>query len=89
MPRKKKSVILREELHKLVDELTDRDLYTAKRYLAYMRSTRDPRILKLVETPYDDEVLSEEDIAALDEAWADVSAGRVVTMAAVEGELGL
>ncbi len=79
MPRKKKSVILKEELHGLIDELSDRDLYTAKRFLAYLRNIRDPVLQKLVETPYQDEPLTEEDKAALDEAWEDVATGRVVS----------
>ncbi len=89
MPRKKKSVALREELHGLVDDLSDQDLRTAKRFLAYLRNIRDPFMQKLVETPYGDEPLSEEDIAALDEAWEDVAAGRVITMEELERELGL
>jgi predicted transcriptional regulator len=79
MPRQKKSVILKEELHGLIDELSDRDLYTAKRFLAYLRNIRDPVLQKLVETPYQDELLTEEDKAALDEAWEDLATGRVVS----------
>jgi hypothetical protein len=89
MPRKKKSVILREELHGLVDDLSDHDLPTAKRFLAYLRNIRDPLIRKMVEAPYDDEPLTEEDIAALDEAWEDVAAGRLVSDEEVKRELGL
>jgi hypothetical protein len=89
MPRKKKSVILREELHGLVDDLSDQDLPTAKRFLAYLRNIRDPLIRKMVEAPYDDEPLTEEDIAALDEAWEDVAAGRLVSDEEVKRELGL
>ncbi len=79
MPRKKKAVALREDLHSLVDEIADQDLTTAKRFLAYLRNTRDPFMQKLVETPYDDKPLSEEDIADLDAAWEDVTAGRLVS----------
>ena len=89
MPRKKKSVILKEELHGLIDELADRDLYTAKHFLAYLRNIRDPMMQKLVETPYEDEPLTKEDIAALDEAYEDLKAGRVFTMEEVKRELGL
>jgi hypothetical protein len=89
MPRKKKSVVLREELHSLVDDLSDQDLTTAKRFLAYLRNTRDLRMQKMIEIPYDDEPLTEEDIAALDEAWEDVRAGRVITMEELKRELGL
>jgi predicted transcriptional regulator len=89
MARKKKTVILRDELRQLLDQLSDQDLYTAKRFLAYLRNTRDPMMQKLVEAPYDDEPLTEEDEAALAEAYEDLAAGRVVTMEEVEREFGL
>ena len=89
MPRKKKSDILREELCTLVAQLPNRDLYAAKRFLAYLCSTRDPLIQKLVEAQYDDEPLTEEDEAALAEAYEDLAAGRVVTMEEVKREFGL
>ena len=89
MPRKKKSVILKEELHGLIDELADRDLYAAKRFLAYLRNIRDPMMQKLVETPYEDEPLTEEDKAALDEAWEAIARGEVYSDEEVRRELGL
>ena len=89
MPRKKKSLVLKEELHGLIDELAERDLYTAKHFLAYLRNIRDPMMQKLVESAYDDEPLTDEDIAALDEAYEDLKAGRVFTMEEVQRELGL
>jgi len=79
MARKKKTVILRDELRQLVDQLPDRDLYAAKRFLAYLRNTRDPVMQKLMEAPYDDEPLTEEDEVALAEAYEDLGAGRVVS----------
>ena len=54
-------------------------MYTAKRFLAYLRNIRDPVLQKLVETPYEDEPLTKEDKAALDEAWDDLATGRVVS----------
>ena len=89
MPRKKKSVMLKEELHGLIDELAERDLYTAKHFLAYLRNIRDPMMQKLVETPYDDEPLTEEDIAALDEAYEAIARGEVYTDEEVRRQLGL
>jgi hypothetical protein len=89
MPRKKKSVILREELHGLVDDLSDEDLPTAKRFLAYLRNVRDPLIRKMVEAPYEDEPLTEEDIAALDEAYEAIARGEVYSDEEVRRELGL
>ena len=89
MPRKKKSVILGEELHGLVDDLSDQDLSTAKRFLAYLRNIRDPHMRKLVETPYDDEPLTEEDIAALDEAYEAIARGEVYSDEEVQRQLSL
>lgn len=89
MARKKKTVILRDELRQLVDQLPDRDLYAAKRFLAYLRNTRDPMMQKLVEAPYDDEPLTEEDEAALTEAWEAIARGKVYTDEEVRRELGL
>jgi hypothetical protein len=89
MARKKKTVILRDELRQLLDQLPDQDLYTAKRFLAYLRNTRDPVMQKLVETPYDDEPLTEEDEAALAEAWEAIARGEVYTHEEVRRELGL
>ena len=89
MPRKKKAVILRDELHRLIDQLHDRDLYAAKRFLAYLRNTGDPLMQKLVEAPYDDEPLTEEDEAALAEAWEAVARGDVYSDEEVRRQLGL
>lgn len=89
MPRKTKTVILRDELHHLIDQLPDRDLYTAKRFMAYLRNTRDPMMQKLVEAPYDDEPLTEEDEAALAEGWEAFARGDVYSDEEVRHQLGL
>ena len=59
MPRRKRSVLLREELHRLVDELPEADLYSAKRFMAYLRNTQSPWLQKLLDAPYDDEPLTD------------------------------
>ena len=51
MPRKKKTQRLREDLHRLVDDLAEKDLVAAKRYLAYLWNTRDPLRQSLMEAP--------------------------------------
>jgi putative heme degradation protein len=89
MPRKKKTVILRDELRQLVDQLPDRDLYAAKRFLAYLRNTKDPMMQKLVEAPYDDEPLTEKDKAALAEGWEALARGDVYSDEEVRHQLGL
>lgn len=89
MARKKKSVVLKEQIHSLVDGLAEKDLIAAKRFLAYLWNTRDPLRQSLMEAPYDDEPLSKEDIAALDEAWEAVARGEVYTDEQLRKELGL
>ncbi len=87
--RKTKAQILRGEIHRLVDDLPDKELYGARRFLAYLRNLSDPRTLKFMEAPYDDELLTTEEQAALDKAWEDVAAGRTVSMEELKRELGL
>ena len=89
MPRRKRSVLLREELHRLVDELPEADLYSAKRFMAYLRNTQSPWLQKLLDAPYDDEPLTDADQEALKEAYADRAAGRVSSLEQVMDELGL
>lgn len=89
MVTKRKSQILKKELHRLVDELPDRDLYAAKRFLAYLRNTRDPLVQKLIEAPYDDEPLTPEEEAAVQEAWEAVARGEVLSDEELRRELGI
>lgn len=70
----------RQELHHLVDEIPDHELLAAERYLMYLRLVgQDPLLHSLLSAPLDDEPLTEEDRAALDEARDDVVAGRLVS----------
>lgn len=60
---------VREDLHKLVDQLPDD---AAQDVLQYARF-----VLTLEAAPEDDEPLTDEDLAALSEAEQDIKAGRV------------
>ena len=80
---------VRETLHRIVDELPDNELRAAKRYMEYLRNMGDPLARKLAEARYDDEPLTAEDEAALQEGLADFAAGRVYTPEEVKRELGL
>jgi len=42
---------LKEELHHLVDELPNRELHAAKRFLEYLRNMGDPFLQALEEAP--------------------------------------
>jgi hypothetical protein len=69
---------VRERIHRLVDQLPEIELPAVESLLSERRAAADPFLQALANAPEDDEPLSDEDIAALDEAYADIAAGRVV-----------
>jgi hypothetical protein len=69
----------RELLRALVDNLPEGEVHAALRFVEYLRnSEEDPVQWALRDAPPDDEPVTEEDLAALAEAWEDVRHGRVV-----------
>lgn len=71
--------ITRTALRKLIDQLPESELVAAHRYLCYLRDEGDPLLRVLKEAPIDDEPETEEERRAVEEAWEDVRAGRVVS----------
>lgn len=68
----------RERLRALVDDIPETEVHAAVRYLEYLRFLEEDPLLKaLREAPPDDEPVTEEDRAALEEAWEDVRQGRL------------
>jgi predicted transcriptional regulator len=70
---------VRDRIHRLVDQLPEAELPEVESLLTERRDHADPFLSALANAPEDDEPLTDEDIAALDEAYADVAAGRVVS----------
>lgn len=79
----------RERLYRLVDRIPEREVHAAERYLEYLTEYGDPFIRRLMNAPFDDEPVTEEEEAGVREAWEDYKAGRVHTMEEVKEELGL
>lgn len=79
----------RDRLYRLVDRLPDEEVHAAERYLEYLAEQGDPFIRKLMNAPYDDEAVTEEEKAGVREAWADYKAGCTQTLDEVEKELDL
>jgi len=79
----------KERLHELVDRIPEGEVQAAERYLEYLAWHGDPLLRKLLEAPYDDERVSEEEEAAVREAWDDVRAGRMHSLEEVKKEFGL
>ena len=71
--------VLREELRQLVDSLPDEELFTAKRFMVYLRNLSDPVLRTLLEAPDTDEPLSKEGESAVDEAWQAAAKGQILT----------
>ena len=69
----------RRNLHRLVDQLPDDQVEPAIRLLRGLEAGADPLLRLVRAAPLDDEELSADDLVALDEARADVAAGRVLS----------
>ena len=71
----------RERLRELVEDLPESEVHAALRFVEYLRHSEDddPVLKALRDAPPDDEPLTEEDIAALQEAYEDLAQGRVVS----------
>ena len=80
---------IKDDLHRLVDELPEDELPAAKRFLQYLCDVGDPVLRALIEAPVDDEPETEEERAAVAEAYEDWAAGRVVNFEDVKHEFGV
>jgi len=80
----------RDRLHRLIDELPDAELPEVERLLAghggndslrraLAKFPNDPLLRALADAPEDDEPLTPEEAAAIEEARRSVAAGRVVS----------
>ncbi|HVC34566.1 MAG TPA: hypothetical protein VNL16_13735 [Chloroflexota bacterium] len=76
----------RERLHQLVDRLPADQLDAARRALDQVVAA-DPVLHALLTAPEDDEPLTDADRAALEEARADIAAGRLIPHEQVKREL--
>ena len=77
---------IKDELHRLVDELPQKELHGAKRFLEYLRNMGDPVLRALSEAPEDDEPETQEEKAAVAEAYEDFKAGRLIPLDDVKRE---
>ena len=78
---------VRQQLHTLVDELPESELYTAKRFLGYLHDTSDPVLQALLQAPEDDEPETPEEAAAVQEAWEAYRRGEARPWGEVRQEL--
>ena len=70
-------MIARDDLRTMLDAIPDERLPAARGALARLT---DPVLLAFLNAPEDDEPLTDEDIAAIEEGRADIAAGRTVPL---------
>ncbi len=76
----------RDWLHRLIDELPEQDLPAVEQLLTE-RHLDDAFRRRLFEAPEDDEPLTAEDIAAIDEGLADIARGELLSHATLRQRL--
>ena len=78
---------IKEELHRLVDELPEGESHAAKRFLEYLCNMSDPMMRALMEAPYDDEPTTPEEDKGAEEAWQEYLRGEARPWEEVRKEL--
>ena len=78
---------IKDELHRLVDELPRKELHGAKRFLEYLRNMGDPLLRALMEAPEDDEPTTPEEDEGADEAWQEYLRGEGINMEEAKRDL--
>ena len=78
-----RNMTIKEDLHRLVDELPKKELPVAKRYLEYLRNMGDPVLRSFMEAPEDDE----EETAMIEEARQEYLRGEARPWEEVREEL--
>ena len=79
----------KKDLKGIVDQLPESELQTARRFLEYLRDTCDPVLQAFLKAPEDDVPETEEERAAVPEAYEALARGDVVSDEELKRELGL
>jgi hypothetical protein len=78
---------IKDELHRLVDELPESESHAAKRFLEYLRNMGDPMMQALMEAPIDDEPTTPEEDKGAEEAWQEYLRGKAISADEAKREL--
>ena len=77
----------RNDLYRLVDSLPESEVQAARRFLEYLRDSRDPVLTALLSAPDDDEPETDEERASVSKARQDIQAGRIVSPKTIWNEI--
>ena len=78
---------IKDELHRLVDELPESESHAAKRFLEYLRNMGDPLLRTLMEAPEDDEPTTLEENRGAEAAWQEYLRGKAISADEAKREL--
>jgi len=78
----------RERIHRLVDQLPEAELHAAERFLEFLATAENPVLRALWSAPEEEEPLTPEEAAALEEAYADLNSGQPIPDAELWRRLG-
>jgi hypothetical protein len=77
---------VKERLHRIVDEMSDAEAATTLERLATRRA--DPLARMLDAAPPDDESLTDDEAAAIQEGYDELDAGQGISLAELQRRLG-
>ena len=80
-------MVKRAQIHKLLKDLPDDELPSVELFIKFLM-TRDQMFLTLAAAPWEDEVITEEEEAAVEEAREEVRQGKVVSDEEMWHQLG-
>ena len=81
---------VKRQIKDLIDGMPPEELLVIKRFIQYVRDMEDPFLRNMAEAPWDDEPLSDEDLAAImEDEKPDADADGLIPAEELYRELGL
>lgn len=79
----------KQRLHRLIDELPEKEIQAAERYLRSLCGQEHPIARAMRAAPIDDEPLTDEDLQAIEEGDREIAAGRGIPHDRIRRKHGL
>ncbi|MEZ4572849.1 MAG: hypothetical protein R2849_21525 [Thermomicrobiales bacterium] len=81
-------VVTKQDLHRLIDEIPEEEHQAAAKYLTRVRDfADDPVYQAFMNAPIDDEPLTDEDLAAIEEAEAEIARGETYSLEDIQRDI--
>ncbi len=79
---------VKERLHEQIDRMPEHRALQVQRYIEALEEADDPVLASLLAAPEDDEPETDEERVAVEEAYADIAAGRLIPHEEIMREFG-